>query len=41
MEYNTHKPVPVFELEGILQKFQKQSQEKATTSSKKGGSFNI
>jgi hypothetical protein len=40
MEYKTHKPVPVFELDAILQKFQKQTQEKATTS-KKGGSFNI
>ena len=40
MEYKTHKPVPTFELEGILQRFQKQSQEKTNTT-KKGGSFNI
>lgn len=40
MEYYTHKPVPMFELDAILQKFQKQSQEKAVAG-KKGSSFNI
>jgi hypothetical protein len=41
MEYKTHKPVPTFELESILQRFQKQQQEKSTASNKKGNAFNI
>lgn len=35
MEYKTHKPVPVFEVDKIVQKFQKQQQEKS--GSKKDG----
>lgn len=29
MEYRTHKPVPIFEVDKIVQKFQKQQQEKS------------
>ena len=35
MEYKTHKPVPVFEVDKIIQKFQKMQLEKS--SSKKDG----
>jgi hypothetical protein len=35
MEYKTHKPVPIFEVDKIVQKFQKQQQEKSN--SKKDG----
>lgn len=40
MEYKTHKPVPVFELDAIIQKFQKMNQEKSAAS-KKGSAFNL
>jgi elongation factor G len=40
MEYSTHKPVPPFEIDNIIQKFQKQTAEKASTS-KKGSSFDL
>jgi len=35
MEYKTHKPVPVFEVDKIVEKFAKEQQEKS--SSKKDG----
>jgi hypothetical protein len=38
MEYKTHKPVPPFDVDKIVEKFAKQAQEKS--SSKKDG-FNI
>lgn len=35
MEYKTHKPVPIFDMDKIIEKFAKQQQEKS--SSKKDG----
>lgn len=38
MEYRTHMPVPVYEMDAILQRFEKMKQEK---SNKKGDGFDI
>jgi len=40
MEYKTHKPVPQYDIEKIVEKFQKQ-QQAAKTTSKKGDAFDI
>jgi elongation factor G len=40
MEYKTHKPVPTYDVEKIVEKFKKQQEEKASTK-KKGDAFNI
>lgn len=40
MEYKTHKPVPSYDVDKIVEKFKKQQEEKASTK-KKGDSFNI
>jgi len=40
MEYKTHKPVPPYDVEKIIEKFQKQQQTTKTTT-KKGDSFDI
>ena len=40
MEYKTHKPVPSYDIEKIVEKFRKQQEERNNTK-KKGDSFNI
>ena len=40
MEYKTHKPVPSYDIEKIVEKFKKQQEERNNTK-KKGDSFNI
>lgn len=40
MEYKTHKPVPSYDIEKIVEKFKKQQEERNSTK-KKGDSFNI
>jgi elongation factor G len=41
MEYKTHKPVPEFDVDKILQKYQKQTAEKTASVKKGGSSFDI
>jgi hypothetical protein len=40
MEYSTHKPVPVHEMEQIIEKFSK-AKEETKVDKKKGSSFDI
>jgi hypothetical protein len=41
MEYKNHKPVPQFDVEKIIQKFQKAQAEKLTNVRKGGSSFDL
>lgn len=41
MEYKTHKPVPTYDVDKIVEKFKKASEEKAVSKKKGGDSFDI
>jgi elongation factor G len=41
MEYRTHKPVPTYDVDKIVEKFRKQHEEKLGAKKKGGDSFNI
>lgn len=40
MEYKTHKPVPPYEVDKIVEKYQKAAEEKKV-STKKGNAFDL